>query len=263
LNGQLERPGLKILHVPDVDFRSTAPTFLDGLKQVRAWSVAHPTHVPILIQIELKDEAIPGLPTRPVHFGREELDSVDAEILTVFTRAQILTPDRVRGQFATLPEAIRAQGWPPLSQVRGLVMFALDNEGAVRDGYLAGHQALRDRLMFVSVSPEHPAAAWFKVNDPKSGFEQIQRLVKEGFLVRTRADADTRQARTGDVSQRDKALASGAQFVSTDYREPDRRLTDYSVRLPDGQVARTNPVSGNPAWRSIDLETGKPASGSK
>ena len=62
------------------------------------------------------------------------------------------------------------------------------------------------------------------------------------------------------VTQRDKALASGAQYVSTDYHEPDRRFSDYSVRFPGGQVARSNPMSGDPAWSAIDLETGKSAS---
>ena len=185
------------------------------------------------------------------------------EILSVFAPTEILTPDRVRGQFATLPEAIRAHGWPALDAVRGLVMFALDNEGSVRDRYLEGHPALRDRVMFASVAPEDPAAAWFKINDPIKDFDRIQKLVREGFLVRTRADADTRQARANDVTQRDKALASGAQFISTDYPEPDRRFSDYSVRFPGGQVARSNPVSGDPAWTQIDLENEKPASSSQ
>lgn len=259
-NGRLERPGLKVLHVPDVDFRSTAPTFIDGLRQIRAWSQANRGHVPILIQVELKDDAIPGLPTRPVRFGREEIERVDAEILSVFAKTEILTPDRVRGRFATLPEAIRARGWPSLKDVRGLVFFALDNEGTLRDRYIEGHEALHDRVMFVTVAPEHPAAAWFKVNDPIKDFDKIQRLVKSGFLVRTRADADTKQARKGDVTQRDKALASGAQFISTDYRDPDRRFSDYSVRFPGGEVARSNPISGDPAWSGLDLESGKPGS---
>jgi len=261
-DGQLRKPGLKVLHVPDVDYRSTAPTFVAALKQIRDWSRANRRHVPILIQVELKDEAITGLPTRPLPFGREELERVDLEILSVFARTEILTPDRVRGQFATLPEAIRAHGWPDLDAVRGLVMFALDNEGSVRDRYLEGHPALRDRVMFASVAPENPAAAWFKINDPIKDFDRIQKLVREGFLVRTRADADTRQARTNDVAQRDKALASGAQFISTDYPEPDRRFSDYSVRFPDRQVARSNPVIGDPAWTHIDLESDKPDPGS-
>jgi hypothetical protein len=257
--GQLQKPGLKVLHVPDFDYLSTAPTFVDALKQIRSWSGANRRHVPILILVELKSGAEPGILTRTVPFGHDELNALEAEILSVFARTEILTPDRVRGRYATLPEAIRAEGWPALDAVRGLVMFAMDNEGAVRDRYLEGHPALRDRLMFTSVAPGHPAAVWFKINDPIKDFDRIQALVRAGFLVRTRADADTRQARRNDVTQRDKALASGAQFVSTDYAEPDPRLSTYAVRFPGRQVARTNPVSGAPGASDVDLESGKHA----
>ena len=259
--GVLGKPGLKILHVPDIDYRTTAPTFVDALRQIHAWSAANPRHVPILILVELKEDALPGLPTRPVPFGKDEINSVDAEILSVFQKSEILTPDRVRGTFASLPESIKSHGWPALEDVRGSVMFALDNEGAIRDRYLQGHAALKDRIMFATVARDDPAAAWFKINDPIKNCERIQKLVKEGFMVRTRADADTVQSRKNDTTQREKALASGAQFVSTDYAEPDRRFSDYSVRFPAGQVARSNPISGNPAWSDLDLETSKTGPG--
>ena len=104
-------------------------------------------------------------------------------------------------------------------------MFALDNEDRVRDLYLGLHPSLQGQLLFASVPESHPQAAWFKINDPVRDFDRIRRLVAEGFLVRTRADADTRQARANDPTQRDKALASGAQFISTDYPVPDPRLS--------------------------------------
>jgi hypothetical protein len=63
--------------------------------------------------------------------------------------------------------------------------------------------------------------------------------------VRTRADGDTSEARHNDTTQREQAFASGAQFVSTDYAEPDERLSDYSVRFPGGEVVRANPVNGD------------------
>ncbi len=261
-DGRLGKAGLKVLHVQDVDFHTRASTFVDALKQVHAWSKANRRHVPILILVEIKDEAIFGLPTQPVKFGSAEVDQVDAEILSVFDRTEVLTPDRVRGRFETLPEAIKIQGWPKLDEVRGLVMFALDNENSAREHYLEGHPALRGRMMFATVaSSTHPSAAWFKINDPIKDFDRIQQLVRDGFLVRTRADADTRQARANDVTQRDKAMASGAQFISTDYPEPDRRFSAYSVRFPSGFVARPNPVSGDPAWGRVDLESGKPGAG--
>jgi len=66
-----------------------------------------------------------------------------------------------------------------------------------------------------------------KENDPVEGFARIQELVKAGFLVRTRADSDTAEARANDTRSRDQALASGAQFISTDYPEPNRLFSPY------------------------------------
>src|SRR5262249_6837520 len=78
--------------------------------------------------------------------------------------------------------------------------------------------------------------------------------VKKGFVVRTRADADTVEARTGDTSRRDKALASGAQYVSTDYMRPDTRFGAYQARMPDGVIAACNPQRGPERCAGIPVE---------
>jgi hypothetical protein len=135
----------------------------------------------------------------------------------------------------------------------GKVVFALDNEGALRDRYLGTAEKAAGKALFVSVPKDHPAAAWMKINDPIERFDDIQALVRQGFLVRTRADAGTVQARRNDTTQRERALASGAQFVSTDYPEPDPRFTGYRVTLPGAAEARPNPVSA-------PGEGGRPAS---
>ena len=83
----------------------------------------------------------------------------------------------------------------------------------------AGIRLLENRVLFVSVPRDNPAAAWMKINDPIKDFARIQEMVRAGFLVRTRADEPTGQARNNDTRMRDKALASGAQYVSTDYPE--------------------------------------------
>ena len=254
VDGVMSRPGFKIFHIQDIDFLSTAPTLLVALRQVHDWSVAHPWHVPILVLVELKDDAVPGLPTRPAPFGKTELDAVDAEIRSVFDARGILRPDDLRGPFDTLPEAIKARGWPSLDASRGKVLFALDNEGPVLNLYLEGHRALRGRAMFASVAPGQPAAAWMKRNDPIQDFEAIRKLVKDGYLVRTRADADTAEARRDDPRRREMALASGAQFVSTDFPEPRPEISGYRVRIPGGLVARSNPVSGDPSLDGVDLD---------
>ncbi|MFM8754893.1 MAG: Ca2+-dependent phosphoinositide-specific phospholipase C [Phenylobacterium sp.] len=61
------------------------------------------------------------------------------------------------------------------------------------------------------------------------------------MVVRTRADADTVEARSGNLSRRDAAFASGAQYISTDYMTPDLRLGAYHVRLPGGGTSRLAP----------------------
>jgi hypothetical protein len=244
--GCLEAPGLKVFHVQDVDYLSTTPTFAAALTAVRDWSRAHPRHVPILVLVELKDETHGLLPTRPVAFDAERIDEVDREIAQVFAREQALTPDDLRGDEPTLPAALKKRGWPTLESARGKVIFALDNEDRIRDRYLAGRESLRGRWMFTSVPEDHPAAAWFKINDAVRDFDRIQRLVKAGFLVRTRADTGSGEARRNDSVRRDRALASGAQFVSTDYPEPRQDWSEYAVRLPDvpaGTAFRRNPVS--------------------
>jgi Phosphoinositide phospholipase C, Ca2+-dependent len=259
-DGQLRKPGFKVFHIQDIDYLSTVATFAEALRQVHAWSVSHPRHVPILVLVELKDDVIAALPTRPAPFGKAELDGIDAEIRSVFSHGEFFAPDDLRGPHATLPEAIKAKGWPTLDEARGKVLFALDNEGPLLDLYLADHEALKGRAMFATVPIDHPAAAWMKVNDPIHDFDQIQTLVKAGFLVRTRADADTTEARKNDPARREKALASGAQFVSTDFAEARPDLSTYRVKFPGGVVARTNPVNGNPALVGVDLEaatTGK------
>jgi Phosphoinositide phospholipase C, Ca2+-dependent len=259
--GALRRPGIKILHVPDVDYRTTVPTLVDALTQVRNWSRAHASHVPIMILLELKADPVASLPTKPLPFDREALKSLESEILSVFSRRDIIVPEEVRGSYATLAEAVRRAGWPKLAEVRGRVMFAIDNEDHIRDRYLDLHPQLQGQLCFVSVPETHPQAAWFKINDPIGEFERIRRLVDGGFLVRTRADADTRQARSNETTQRDKALASGAQFVSTDYPQPDRRFSPYCVQFPIQTVARANPVSAHGRWTGLDLEPGKQEKG--
>ncbi|MEO6034106.1 MAG: phosphatidylinositol-specific phospholipase C1-like protein [Verrucomicrobiota bacterium] len=241
--GRMRLPGIKVMHMPDIDFASSALTLIDALRQVRAWSLNHPRHVPIFILLELKEDASLPESARPVLFEKAQLSDVESEILSVFPADSILKPDDIRGNGASLPEALRRSGWPLLDSIRGRVMFGLDDEGSIRDRYLEGHPALQGRLIFVSVPPANPAAAWMKRNDPIGGFEEIQKLVTAGFLVRTRADSDTAEARANDSRKRERALASGAQFVSTDYPDADRRLSSYSVQLPKHAVARMNPVS--------------------
>jgi hypothetical protein len=82
------------------------------------------------------------------------------------------------------------------------------------------------------------------INDPQRDGDRIRDLVRAGYIVRTRADAGTREARAEDRSRFEAAKASGAQVITTDYPIPDRKMSDrYVVRFDDGGFVRVNPVT--------------------
>lgn len=255
----LDQPGFKVFHVQDIDFRSTCLTFVACLTNVRDWSRAHTGHVPLMILVEAKQEAIPdpvnlGFVT-PHAIGAPELDALDAEIRSVFDENELITPDVVRGKHATLEEAIKTDGWPVLGATRGKVLFTLDNEDAVRDAYISGHPALKGRVLFTSSPRGTPEAAFLKLNDPIKDEAAIRQAVLDGYIVRTRSDADTVQARSGDTTMRDAALRSGAQWVSTDYEVADSKFgTGYVVAIPGGSPSRCNPVRVLVPCAASDIE---------
>ena len=244
-------PGLKVFHVQEVDQRSTCTLLADCLDQVRAWSDTHPGHLPITVQIEAKDGGIPdpglGFVT-PLPWTGTAFTALESEIRSTFPDDHVLGPADVRGRAPTLRDAVTAGRWPRLDDARDQVLFVLDDKGAKRDAYRAVVPDLADRSIFVDVPETDPDAAITVANDPIGDADRIRALVEDGFIVRTRADADTVQARSGDTTMRDAALASGAHYVSTDYVWPDDRFgTGYVVDLPGDAAARCNPVSA-PRW---------------
>ncbi len=233
-DGLMRKPGLKVIHVPDIDFRSNVYTFQQELAILKAWSRAHPNHLPIPITMNAKDDGLkqPGFVT-PLLFDKAAFDGWDREILAGLGRDMVITPDDVRGHYNTLEEAVLAHAWPKLSSARGKFFFVLDETGQKLDTYVEGHPSLRGRVMFVNQTEGHPEAAFRIVNEPKADWAYIQYLVRSGYYVRTRADADTVEARKGDYSRWRDALISGAQVISTDYYVPNPKFgTGYMVSLP-------------------------------
>jgi len=251
----MSQPGLKVLHSQDTDYRSNCLTFRDCLREIRDWSLQHPDHLPIMVMIELKDAPRadwgPLQYTVPVPFDQTQVLSVDTEIWQVFAPNHVITPDMVRGTAATLEQAVLTTGWPTLAHSRGKVLFALDNTGRHRDLYLEDAETLQNRALFVSMTPGHPAAGFIKMNDALRDSEQIRNYVASGYLVRTRSDVPSHEARTGDTTRREMALQSAAQYISTDYAEPSPFGSGYQVVLPEGSgTARCNPVSAPAACRA-------------
>jgi hypothetical protein len=239
----MAKPGMKVIHVPDIDYRVVCPTLVACLTEVRTWSRAHPDHVPILIIFNLKQDQlkVPGaVPLLP--FDARAMDAIDAEIRSVFKPGELITPDLVQGRHATLREAVAAGGWPKLETARGKIMLAMDESPEVVAVYRGARKSLEGRMMFVNTDPCSPAAGYETLNEPVELAARIAAAVKAGVIVRTRADADTWEARRNDTARQAAAFASGAQYVSTDYMDPDPRFGAYVAKLPGGGTARLDPV---------------------
>src|SRR5580698_11198939 len=53
-NGLFLKPGFKVMHAQDIDYRSNCQPFTGCLAVILNWSNAHPGHVPLFILIETK-----------------------------------------------------------------------------------------------------------------------------------------------------------------------------------------------------------------
>jgi hypothetical protein len=252
----MDKPGFKVMHVQDIDERSNCQPFTSCLSEVRAWSKAHPQHVPLFILVETKENSLPAsvgfTAVQPEPFTPAVFDALDKEILSVFPREEIVLPDQVLGTYATLDEAVHHNNWPTLAEARGKVVFLLDQRKA-GPAYLEGHPSLRGRVLFTNAAPGSPDAAFTEENDAPA--QAIDALVRQGYLVRTRSDSDTEQARNNDTSRRDEVLPSGAQMISTDYPASEPATSGYVVTLPEKEAVRCNPVVKASGCVDQQLET--------
>ena len=99
--------------------------------------------------------------------------------------------------------------------------------------------------MFTSATPGDPDAGFVRFDDPNS--PGVSEAARAGYLIRTRTDSPTADARANDTTDREAAFASGAHYLSTDYYEPSQYFdSPYVVEFADGAVARCNPVTAPP-----------------
>ena len=239
----MSKAGMKIIHFPNFDFRSNTPTLKSALKEINRWSRRNSYHIPIMVLIETKKVNRSVNIEDNSNFQVPDFLALEKEILSILDISQIITPDNVRGKYDSLNKAVTMKGWPSLYQARGRLIFALDNQGEERINYLSLHPELKGALMFVSSPPGNPESAFLKINDPVANYSAIKNRVKEGYLVRTRADSDMAEARNNDYTKMQKAFSSGAQYISTDFPESVEGVSSYRVSLPrDVRPGRLNPL---------------------
>lgn len=239
---ELQEPGLKLFHVQDLDVQSHHLLFKNALLELKDWSDKNPEHHPIFVLINAKDGQVP-MTISPLSFTGTALDSIDLEVRTYLGLDKLITPDQVRGDFESLEKAVLAGNWPELEAARGKFLFVLDESETKIRSYLEVKPSLKNAVLFVNLKEGNPEAGFRIINDPVSNETYIQDLVRLGYIIRTRADSDTKEARTGDYGKFEKAKTSGAQVISTDYYLPSRLFpSDYSVSFENRSFVRPNPI---------------------
>lgn len=241
--GVMNEPGFKVLHIPDLDFRSDCLTFRRCLHELRTWSEKHPDHPPVFITLEAKDGTSQNAEmTAPDKFTARTFDMLDSTMREDLGVAQIITPDMVRGKYKTLEDAVLHDNWPTLKAARGKFLFVLDDSKTKRDIYIAAHPALKGAVLFANAEPGTPEAGMMLRNNPHA--PEIKSLVEKGYIIRTRADSDTKEARENDKSSFVAACNSGAQIITTDYYKKSTHFkSDYVISFDgDSKYFRLDPV---------------------
>lgn len=248
----LDQPGFKVLHMADIDFRTHYPTLKDALIALKTWSDQHPDHTPVFMMIEAKDSGFPILEnsTKVLPFDKKAYDDLDGEIVKYLGKDKIITPKEVQGKYHTLKEAVTHNNWPKLNDSKGKFIFMLlpGSAGTLsskNNPYLIDG-SLKERVMFLNSEPDDSFAGFILRDNAIVRQKEIQDLVKQGFIVRTRSDIETYEAKTNDFTRSKAAFSSSAQVISTDFfRSGNTYETSYFVQPPKGKDYLNNPLNSS------------------
>ncbi len=232
--------GWIFMHIPHIDPNTLCYHFKDCLKVIKNWSDEYPGHVPICIILDAFSIGV-YISSEMKKPTKEDLISLENEILEVLGREKVLTPDDVRGEFTTLEEAITKKGWPLLSQVRGKFYFVLHTSASMIIAYVRGNMALEGRVMFVNSRPGVPYAGIMIVDNPYCS--EIPNWVKRGYIVKVFGGDPNIWGLEVSKKMDEIAFKSGAQIIATDFPvcnpHPE---TGYFLKFPQGCIIRGNPI---------------------
>ena len=231
----MKKPGFKVLHIPDVDFETNYLTFMQALTELKNWSTNNPNHTPLFVNIEAKGSSAANESKflRLIGFKKAiPMDSIayrklDAEIKSVFDEENVFTPFDLKATFSSVKERLTVKGWPLLSECIGKVIFILqgDNDEIYKKSLRLGEK----RIMFVYDEPGGESTA-FVIRNNSQGIEKEINDLSNMYIIRSRTDAGTIEARENNYANFQSVLKSNAQIISTDYYKPDLRFSDYKIR---------------------------------
>lgn len=239
----LREKGFKILHISDVDYETHYPTFRSALQELRDWSLRNRDHLPIFIQVEAKGSGLGDESkllrflgfSKAEKFNLSAFERLNQELIEEIPNELLFTPADLKGNHPTIMSRLQVEGWPILSACRGKLFFILDGSKSVL--YKEKLSKEYDCPMFVYGEAGEPTTAFIKRDDP-IGLEEEIATLSEHYIIRTRSDAGTIEARNNDYSRWESALQSKAQIISTDYYRADPAIGTFSVSLKEAFLKR-------------------------
>ena len=221
---EMQKTGFKVFHIPDFDYETHHPDFVKQLDDLKTWSEKNPNHETVFITLELKDDKNDESST----FLLNDIREINHLILNHLGAKHLITPKEIT-------RTNKQIGWPTIDEARGKFVWIIDNTDYRRD--LFDELSLTESNVFLNVDPEHPKAGCMIINNPTD--ERIPDYTKRGFIIRTRADEGTKQARNNDYSTFEQAKNSGAQIITTDYYLPSSLFpSTYKVVFENGSYVR-------------------------
>ncbi|MFI3228982.1 MAG: Ca2+-dependent phosphoinositide-specific phospholipase C [Bacillota bacterium] len=240
LDLQYSNGEFSIEHIPVFDNLTSCYNFELAMQEIAEWSSRNSKHVPITIMFEIKD-LVPILSAGKETIDDEGWDILETILINVFGEENIITPADMMGDCSTLQEVALTDSSPALSDCLGKVMFLLHPSDTDTANYIARDTTMQSQVMIPliymnndgSVDAQYEDYSLFRmynnINAEMVGV--FLDLTSQGYYIRTRMDADMEI----DATRAEQALASCAQYLSTDFENGNLlSYTDYVASYDDG-----------------------------
>ncbi len=220
------------MHAPYTDMTTSCYDFALALKEIKMWSDYNPRHLPITIIIEAKSGFIPMENMKS--FNLEYALKLD-EVLRNALGDKLFTPVDMLRDYNNFGEMRAADDWCKAEDMLGKVLVLL-HECDVTEGYISADETVKTQAMFPMLREkdiDRDCTSFILANDPDSFLEiSNEAIFEKKIIARTRAD----KYANNPPEQRDNALSSNAQIVSTDYPPRADNLNDYVVSFGNGKT---------------------------
>ena len=197
-----------------------------ALEEIKMWSDHNPNHLPLTIIIEPKKN-VP--PIRDMKNFKYEYAKILDELVREKMGDTLLTPADMMGEYESLKEMRENDGWLPLNETMGKVIFLL-HDSAATSGYINQDKSLKTQAMFpmLRFNDRNKSYASFIIdNEPDAALKHEEESIGRcNLIVRTRVDFFPFHPE----SRYNLANNCSSQIMSTDYpvRKAESKFHTYS-----------------------------------